>query len=213
MKNVFVSTVFVCLAGCGGGGDSSSTSAGAPATPPQAPSPAVVERLGSYIGTWSSDCLNHELETASIVRTPGSTDSINVSLKTEYFSASNCSGSLLATETETGVFTAKYVATVNSAIVFAANASAVPATVDQVTASRTQSTKSVIGPGVVHTIKNGQAQWCIDFGGGNSTCIWDMGTQPAESGGTGALFIQGSDLYVLSPSGSVYAVDSKFKRK
>lgn len=213
MKNVFVSTVFVCLAGCGGGGGSAPTTAGVPATSPQAQSPAVTERLASYIGTWSSDCLNHELETASIVRTPGTTDSINISLKTEYFSAANCSGSLLATETDTGVFTAKYVATVNSAIVFAPNASAVPANVDQVTASRTQSRKSVIGSGVVHTVKNGQAQWCIDFGGGNSTCVWDMGTEPAQSGATGALFIQGSDLYVLSPSGSVYAVDSKFKRK
>jgi hypothetical protein len=203
MKNaLMISALCGVIAGCGGGGDS-----------PMDTAPVVVERLASYIGSWSSECAAHEIDSSTIVRTPGTTDSVNISNKTDYYSGANCTGTILGTSTDSATFTAKYVTTVNSSVVLTTGSAAVPTTLDQVTASRTQGAQTVSGPGVVRTVKNGQSQWCIDFGGGNSTCITDMGTQPAQSGASGGLFLQGSNLFVLSPSGNIYTVDSKLTKK
>lgn len=204
MKKAFtISALCGLIAGCGGGGSDA----------PANTAPAPVERLASYIGSWSSDCANHEIDSSSIVRTPGTTDTINITNKTDYYTGVNCTGTILGTSTDSTTFTAKYVATVNSSVVLTAGGAAVPTTLDQVTASRTQGVQTVSGPGVVHTVKNGQPQWCIDFGGGNSTCIMDIGTQPAQSGASGGLLLQGTNLFVLASSGSAYTVDQKLTRK
>jgi hypothetical protein len=205
MKNaLMISTLFGVIAGCGGGGGGDT---------PVSTAPVVVERLAAYIGSWSSACAGHEIDSSTLVRTPGTTDSINITNKSEYYAGANCTGTILGTSTDSAIFTAKYVATVNSSVIFTTGSAAVPTTLDQVTASRTQGVQTVSGPGVVRTVKNGQPQWCIDFGGGNSTCIMDMGTQPAQSGASGGLLLQGNNMFVLSPSGSVYTIDSKLTKK
>lgn len=196
----------VLLLGCGGGGGAASPDA---SSPPPAPVP---QQLAAYIGTWSGTCNFHALDTATITRTPGTTDSIDIANKTDYFSGTDCTGTILATETESSVVTAKYVATVDSSIVFPPSTTGTPSKVDQITASRPPSNFVFTGS-AVHTVTNGQAQWCIDFGGGNSTCVQDDGTQPGMSGVAGGLYLQTNTMYVLRPNGSVYSVDSAFTKK
>lgn len=202
----------LALAGCGGGGGGDAAPvAGNPQSPGGTLPPPI--RLAEYIGNWSGVCEDHELETIVVIRTPNTVDSIDVKAKTEYFSNANCSGSVLATETETGVYTIRYLATVNASVVLAPGSNAVPATIEQITASSTASTVSIVGPAVVRNVSNGQAQWCIDYGSGRTVCIHDTGTQPAQSGASGALTLSGGDMYLLSASGSIYVADQKFRKK
>lgn len=203
MKRAFATLALpIFIVGCGGGNGSSAT------TPPT-PAP---QYLAAYIGTWAGTCQFHALDSATITRTPGTTDSINIANKTEYFSGTDCTGSVLATETESGVVTAKYVATVDSSIIFPPSTTGTASKVDQITASRPASNFIFTGS-AVHTVQNGQAVWCIDFGGGNSTCVQDNGTQPGMTGAAGGLFLQGNTMYVLDPNGNVYSVNQVFTKK
>ncbi|HEU0367775.1 MAG TPA: hypothetical protein VFR42_01110, partial [Candidatus Acidoferrum sp.] len=121
MKNpLIVTAICGAIAGCGGGGGG----AASVTTPP------VVERLASYIGSYSCECAGHELYSATIVLTPGTTDSVNFTTQSDYYSGANCSGAILGTLTESGTFTAKYVATVSSSVIFTTGTAAIPANVD-----------------------------------------------------------------------------------
>lgn len=203
MKTAALATALICalLTGCGGGGDSSSAA------------PAPTAQLSSYLGNWASDCHDHAIDSVAISRPAGSIDSITVSYKTDYYVNANCTGNILGTETQSTDATATYVGAVESSIVFTQGASAVPATVDKVTASLPQHTISVVGAGVTHTVVNGQAQWCMDYGNGNSICINDDGTRPAQNGTAGGLYTQNGLLYELMPIGSIYQVNGRFNKK
>lgn len=206
-KFALAASVAFMVSACGGGGDSGSTG-GPVATMPSAPA----TQLASYLGTWVTACDVREQDTATITRPAGSTDAITISYRTDYYAGLNCTGIIVATWTQSASVTAVYDGTIDSSIVFTAGTAAVPAKVDKVKATLPAHTQSVVGPNVIHTVKNGQAQWCIDFGGGNSTCIYDEGAQPAASV-AGGLYLRGNELFELSPSGSVYVVNERFVRK
>lgn len=188
----------VSACGGGGGGDNPTT--------PQAPT----NKLAAYVGNWSADCSDHQIDNVAISSPTANTLTINV--RTDYYAAANCTGAIVATETETADVTATYVDTVDSSIVFTPNATATPAKVDRVTASSPQHSRSITGTAVSHVVVNGQAQWCIDYGT-SKTCIMDEGAFAAQSGVSGGLFLQNNILYELAPNGSQYVVDERFNKK
>lgn len=206
MRNILVAAAgALILTACGGGGGTSGTS-----TTPVATTPAP--QLASYIGNWASSCYNHAIDSAAITRTPGTTDSLTIAFKTDYYINANCTGNIVATWTQGANATAVYSGTVDSSIVFTPGAAAVAAKVDKVTATMPQTTASVTGTGVVHTVVNGQAQWCINYGNGNTNCIKDEGTI-APTSQPGGLYLQGNVLYELVPSGSIYTVNEAFNKQ
>jgi hypothetical protein len=207
MKNSgFAAATLVLISACGGGGGDSGGSASAAA-------PAPTTQLAAYIGNWASDCYDHAIDSAAISRPAGSSDSITISFKTDYYVNANCTGNIIGTETQSADATATYAGTVDSSIVFTQGAAAIPAKVDKVIASLPAHTVSITGTGVVHTVTNGQAQWCMDYGNGSSICINDEGTRPATSGVAGGLYLQAGVLYELTPSGSLYVVNERFNKK
>jgi hypothetical protein len=199
------------LSGCGGGGGNPG-STGATGTPLPTGSTSAAQ-LDAYLGTWASDCTDHAVDTATIARAAGTPATISIAIKTDYYTGANCSGSIVGTLTASADATATYDGTVDAAIVFTPGAAAVAAKVDKVVAGLAQHTASVSGTGVTHTTVNGQPQWCIDFGGGSTTCLKDEGSYPAQTGIAGGLYIQGNTLYELVPSGSIYNVDERFTRR
>lgn len=207
-KFVFAAAVALMVSACGGGGGDGGNPNSPVATAPAAPA----AQLAGYLGTWAADCDGREQDVATITRPAGSTDSIAIAFKTEYYAGLNCTGNIVATWTQSADVTAVYDGAIDSSIVFAAGAAAVSAKVDKVKVTLPAHTQSVVGPNVIHTVKNGRAQWCIDFGGGNSTCIYDDGAQPAAST-SGGLYLRGNELFELTPSGSVYVANERYVRK
>jgi hypothetical protein len=163
------------------------------------------------VGNWSADCNNHQIDSATI--SSPSANTLTIKTQTDYYAAANCTGAIVATETESADITATYVDTVDSSVVFTNGATATPTKVDRVTASAPQRNRLITGTAVNHVVVNGQAQWCINYGGGSQTCIMDDGTYAAQSGVSGGLFLQNNVLYELSPSGSLYVINERFNKK
>jgi hypothetical protein len=132
--------------------------------------------------------------------------------KVDFFAAADCTGPLLATSTTTAHLTSKFVAAIDSAVAFAPASAGVMTKIDQVTSSIPQSSIVFTGSGVVHTVSDGIPQACVDFGGGQSTCVTE-GLLPAKSGIEEALLLQGGTFYVLVPSGSGYTVHLEYTKK
>ncbi len=208
MRHMWLAAVAaIVMTGCGGSGGSSG---GTTAPPPVATVPPSA--LAAYVGTWVSACDERELNTVTITRAAGSADAIVVSYKSDYYANLNCTGAIVATWTQSADVSAVYAGSVDSSIVFTPGTSATAARVDKVTATLPAHTESVVGSNVTHTVRNGQAMWCIDFGGGNSSCIYDQGAQPSQTV-AGGLYLRGNELFELSPSESTYVVNERFTRK
>jgi len=190
------------VSGCGGGGDSS------PAAPVTS---APVNKLAAYVGTWVARCDDHELMEATI--TSPAINTLKIASRSDYYAGANCTGAIVATETESGEITATYVETIDSSIVLSNGAVATPGKVDKITASRTASTRSITGTGVTRVVANGQPQWCINFGNGSQSCVLDEGTDPAQSGIVGGLYIQSNVFYELLPKGSLYEAYGRYTKK
>jgi len=190
------------VSACGGGSNNDGS--------PVAQVPA--NKLAAYAGTWSTDCYNnHDIATATI--SSPSANTVTIHVQTDYYAGANCTGAIVATETESADVTATYVDTVDSSIVLTQGAAATPAKVDRVTTSLPQRTRSITGTGVKRVVVDGQAQWCINYGDGSQTCLRDDGTYPAQNGISRGVFLQNNALYELSPSGSVYVLDDRLTKK
>jgi hypothetical protein len=209
MKNLLIPcTVAVLLSACGGGGGGGGgDGGGATATAPSAP----VNKLAGYVGTWASDCYDHYVSTVTITSPVNNT--LTLSTRTDFYAAANCTGAIVATLTDGADVTETYVDTVDSSIIFTPGAATTPARVDKVLASSPQFSRSITGTAVSHVVIGGQAQWCIDYGGGNQTCVPDYGTYPAQSDLPGALYVQGNVLYGLYPSGPLYLATGRLTKK
>jgi len=211
MKQIILAALAaMALAACGGGGGGSGTTAPAPAPAPVTPPP--VSQLAGYVGAWVSACDGRELNSVTVTRASGSADAIVISYKSDYYANLNCTGNVVATWTQSADATAVYAGSVDASIVFTPGTNATAARVDKVTATLPAHTESVVGSNVTHTVRNGQAMWCIDFGGGSSSCSYDQGAQPAQTV-AGGLYMRGNELFELSPSGSTYVVNERFTRK
>jgi hypothetical protein len=214
MKNrVLASAVMALLAACGGGGgDSGTTTAPTPPAAP-APPPPQTEQLAGYIGNWAADCKDHAIETLAVSRTAGTINSINLAFKSDYYVNADCTGNIVGTWTQSAGVTAVHVDTVDSAITFTIGSNPVASRVDRVAVSQPQHTNSVTGTGVTRMVLNGVAQWCINYGNNTATCIRDEGTYPATSGGSAGLYVQGNDMYELTPSGMRFVVSTHYRKK
>lgn len=210
MRNVWLCAfVGALVAGCGGGDGGSGTNSGASSnTPP----PAVAQQLSQYIGTWTSECQHHQVDTVVVTRTAGTTDSIDIAGKTDYFVAADCTGPIVATATDTGIVTSRFVATTDSTVTLTPSSAGVISKIDQVTTSVTHSTLVLTGSGIYHTVEDGMAEVCVDFGGVERVCRTGV-DRAAESGIAEGLLLQGGTFYTLAPSGSGYIVELKYTKK
>lgn len=205
MKNfVLVGAMAALLSACGGGGGGDGN-----ASFPGSPVPA--NKLAAYVGNWTAGCDSHELMDVTI--TSPSDNTLKITTRSDYYVGANCTGAIVATETESADITATFVDTVDASIVLAPGASATQGKVDKILAGRPASTRSITGTAVTRQVNNGQAQWCIDFGNGSKTCVWDEGTAPAQNGVAGGLHIQGNVMYELMPNGSLYEAYGRYTRK
>lgn len=194
-------TAAAVLSGCGGGGDGAGTSA-----------PAAT-RLAGYVGTWSTACSNHRMDTIVVGRPAGSTDSVTVAYRTDYYLGTDCAGPILATITQSADATATFTGSVDASIVPTPGAAPIAVRVDKVTASVPAYTLNVTGSGVVKSVVNGTTQWCVNFGNAGSSCIEDKGTYAAQNNVAGGIAIQGNTLYDLNADGAAWTVDEIFTRK
>lgn len=210
-KLIFAGAVAALVSACGGGGGGGGSPNGAIGSGSGASTPAPVNRLAPYVGTWASDCSDHGIETATI--TSPSDNTLKIAVRTEYYKTANCTGAVIATESDGMDVTAIYVDTVDASVVLGRGTPAVTAKIQKITANKPQATRTVTGTGVTRVVQGGKAQWCIVFDGGSSTCIVDDGPQPAESGVAGALYLQGNILYELVPNASLYEAYGRYIKK
>lgn len=208
MKNlVFLGAVTALVSACGGGGGGggggNNGSGGGTA-------PTQVNHLAAYVGTWAAECDSHVIDNATI--TSPSNNTLKITTRTDYYDGANCTGVIVATETDGADVTASYVETVDASIPLTPGAAATAVKVDKIMASMPQGTRSVTGSRVTRVVQGGQPQWCISFSNGDQTCVWDEGTIPARST-TGGLYTQGNFLYELVLNGSTYSVNSRYSKK
>ncbi|MFD2365936.1 DUF4214 domain-containing protein [Pseudoduganella sp. GCM10020061] len=170
-------------------------------------------RLAAYLGTWTTPCEWHSRDVITITESPGSETTAYIAPKTEYYATENCEGPVIATESLSASIIAVHTGKVNSAIVFQEGAASVPAAVDMISVSLPAHSTYVMGTAVTQTVYGGKAQWCIDYGGGNSTCIDDPGFTPAQGPENGGLYVNGNTIYLLSPVSSIFYADAAYTRR
>jgi hypothetical protein len=192
----------VCLSACGGGGGNAGSGSPTP-TPPVSGG----GNLDAYVGTWTSACASHAIDTAVIARAAGSTNALTIAVTTSYYANTACTGDIIATQVWSAATTATYVGTVASVIM----PGSVSASIDRVTAQLPQRTVTLTGTFVSHKIIDGQPNWCIDYAGG-SVCvpdrIYDAGPAPFDG-----LAIQGSELVEVKSNGVNYDAVERFTKR
>ncbi|WP_300754600.1 hypothetical protein [Janthinobacterium sp.] len=196
---ILLATSAALLAGCGGGGSSDSVQ------------PAG-QALAGYVGSWQADCDDHERESAVITLSPSGNGSIDIATTSNYYSGRDCSGALLATQTISAKISASPNGTVDTSVKLSANTAASTITVNKINSTLPQYQLSVTGPGVKYVTIANQQQWCIDFGNGSSTCIYDEGTQKAQTN-TGGLYLRGNEMFVLGTTSTGFAFDTRYVRQ
>lgn len=170
-------------------------------------------RLAAYLGTWMTPCEWHSRDIVTITESAGSETTAHIAPKTEYYATVNCEGPVIATESLSASIIAVHYGKVSSAIVFEEGTPSVPAVVDMISVSLPAYSMSVTGSAVTQTVNGGQAQWCIDYGDGSSTCVDDPGFTPAQGPENGGLYANGNKMYLLSPAGSIFYADAAYTRK
>jgi hypothetical protein len=194
----------LCLAACGGGGGN----AGNPSGPPPL---SASGNLDAYVGTWTSACAAHAVDTAVVARAAGAANALTLAVTTNYYANTACTGDVIATQTWSAATTATYVGTVAAAIVPAAGAAPVSASVDKVTAQLPQRSVTLTGTYVSRKTVDGQPNWCIDYASG-SVCVPDRiyAAEPAPFDG---LAIQGGDLVEVKANGVNYDAVERFTKR
>lgn len=198
MGRLMAAAAAAMLAGCGGGGGNPG---GAANVAP--PTPAPTQQLAGYVGTWVADCAGRSRETDVITQIANGSISINARL--DYFSADNCSGFVIATQTQSSDLTATYTGSADASIALPPATTASAIRVDLVTATLGPYTVSVSGTGVTRRTSDGVPAWCVNFAPGDATCIPDQGPQPGSSA-SAALYLTGNQLYKLTPTSLTYTV-------
>jgi hypothetical protein len=207
MRNgICTAALAACLSACGGGGGNPG-STGAPPTPPVSGG----GNLDAYVGTWTSACASHAIDTAVIARAAGTSNGLTIAVTTSYYANTACTGDVIATQVWSAATTATYVGTIASSITPTAGAAPVSASVDKVTAQLPQRSVTLTGTFVSHRIIDGQPNWCVDYAGG-SVCVPDRlyDAQPAPFDG---LAIVGSDFYEVKSNGVNYDAVERFTKR
>lgn len=206
--SLFISIVLVTsLSACGGGSDqaaqpNNSPTVVVPTSPP----------LSIYVGTWLNQCQFHQQDTAIINMPNNSTGNLEVQLRTDYYEGTACTGQIVGVQTSSANLSIGYVKTIDTFVALNPSGGASALRVDQVTANAPARFETISGSKVQRRNTNGKPQWCISFSNGDSTCVDDGGTQPAQTS-QGAMYTRSNELYLLSPSTGGYSVDDKYTRK
>jgi hypothetical protein len=203
MKNMIWSAALAaCLTACGGGGGNAG--AGSPS-----PTPPVSGggNLDAYVGTWTSACASHAIDTAVIARAAGSGNALTIAVTTNYYANTACTGDVIATQVWNAATTATYVGTVASSIM----PGSVSASIDKTTAQQPQRSVTLTGTFVSHKIIEGQPNWCIDYAGG-SVCVPDR-IYPAEPAPFDGLAIVGGELVEVKSNGVNYDAVERFTKR
>lgn len=198
-KTLAVLASSTLLAACGGGGSSAAPGNGTATAP-----------LSVYAGMWQAPCDNHELDTVALnARADGS---LEVVARAEYFLASNCSGTPVATQTTSANPSIVLTGSSDSPIKLNAGSATTTVKLDKVNVSVPSYKPLITGPGVQYVVELGQAKWCFNLGGSSRNCIPDTGAEPA-SATSGGIYISGNTLYLLSLSNGTYVPDEVYTRK
>src|SRR5438067_13815391 len=80
------------LTACGGGGGH----AGSGTAPP--PPVSTGGNLDAYVGTWTSACASHAIDTAVIARAAASGNALTIAVTTNYYANTACTGDVIATQ-------------------------------------------------------------------------------------------------------------------
>lgn len=196
----------LCLTACGGGGGNPGTG-GSPTTPPV----STGGNLDAYVGTWTSACASHAVDTAVIQRVPGSATALTIGVTTNYYADTTCTGDVIATQVWSADTTATYVGTVASSIIPGPAQAVISASVDKVTTQVPQRSVTLTGTFVSHKIIDGQPNWCVDYAGG-TVCvpdrIYEAGAAPFDG-----LYVQGSDLYEVKSNGTNFDAVEHFTKR
>jgi hypothetical protein len=211
MKNMMGSAALAMLlatllAACGGGGGNPG-SASSP-TPPPATGGG---NLDAYVGTWTSACTSHALDTAVIQRPAGSANTLTIGVTTNYYANTTCTGDIIATQTWSADTTATYIGTVASSITPAPGVAVISASVDKVTTQVPQRSVTLTGTFVSHKIIDGQPNWCVDYAGG-SVCVPDQ-VYAAGAAPFDGLSVQGADLYEVKSNGTNFDAVEHFTKR
>lgn len=169
--------------------------------------------MRAYLGTWSGPCDGREIERVAITESPTVPNGIELAIVTDYHAQPGCGGEIVATETMSARIQATHMGRTNSAIVPYERAPSFPAVIDLASLTLPAYTRSVTGSAVTQTVINGQAQWCINFGGGNTTCIHDDGLTPAQGPISGGFYATADTMYLVSPVGSIYYAEAIYTRR
>lgn len=210
--------VALALSACGGGGGGSSTGSSAapvaaapvtpaaPATPSTPASPATpvvpstpaapASPLDAYVGTWVSDCIGHAIYTDTITKPSGSTNTLTISEKRDYYSKNNCTGKLLATLVPSTPLTATHAGTVTETVVINSGDEPLPQTIDKVNYDHPAYHWTISGTGYTETDIPGAKQWTISYEDDNFPAIYESFEFNA-SHGSGAYYLKGTRLHQL----------------
>jgi hypothetical protein len=204
-KMMGAAALALLLAACGGGGGNPGAASGA--TPPV----STGGNLDAYVGTWTSACAAHALDTAVIQRPAGSATTLTIGVTTNYYANTTCTGDIIATQTWSADTTATYIGTVTSSITPAPGVAVLSAAVDKVTTQVPQRSVTLTGTFVSHKIIDGQPNWCIDYAGG-AVCVPDQiyaaGAAPFDG-----LSVQGTELYEVKSNGSNFDAVEHFTKR
>jgi hypothetical protein len=203
MKNMMWSAALAaCLTACGGGGGNAGSGSPSP-TPPVSGG----GNLDAYVGTWTSACASHAIDTAVIARAAGASNALTIAVTTNYYANTACTGDVIATQVWNAATTATYVGTVASSIM----PGSVSASIDKMTAQQPQRSVTLTGTFVSHKIIEGQPNWCIDYAGG-SVCVPDR-IYPAEPAPFDGLAIVGGELVEVKSNGVNYDAVERFTKR
>jgi hypothetical protein len=194
--------IALCLTACGGGGGTAG-SGNTPLTPPVSSS----GNLDAYVGTWTSACASHAIDTAVIARAAGSSNALTIAVTTNYYANTACTGDIIATQVWSAATTATYIGTVASSIM----PGSVSASVDKMTAQLPQRSVTLTGTFVSRKTVDGQPNWCIDYAGG-SVCVPDRiyAAEPAPFDG---LALVGGELVEVKSNGVNYDAVERFTKR
>lgn len=170
-------------------------------------------KLAAYLGTWAGPCDMYSKDSVVITESPGSANTVFIKPVSEYYDTPTCDGPVIATLTLSADVVAVHTGTANTSAVFDEGGPIVPATVDLISVTMPGHTMSVTGPNVVHTVVDGDAQWCVDMSEGFTSCIMDPGFTPAQGPESGGLHVSGNTMYVMSLVGNIYMADETYTRK
>jgi len=195
------------LAACGGGGGGND-GPGVGTTLQSVPTPP--QQLGALIGIWTTDCGDGERDVYTISRV--SADTLQLAVKTDYYTSTDCRGVPTATDEPTAPVQAVYAGTMDAAFVLPGAQAASMVKVDRLALSIAARTSRVSGPGVTRVAQpDGTTKACFTPADGGTLCIGESFMLPASTSST-AVYVYGNEMVTLAPNGATFEIEQHLTR-